>query len=58
MEGSTGISAVTGAVSTITTVIGDVWTAIVGNPLLLVLAAGSLLSIGIAMFRKIKGAAR
>lgn len=56
--GSTGVSAVTTAMSTIVTVMGQVWEVMVSNPILVVFLAASLLAVGIRLFRKIKGAAK
>lgn len=50
------MGAVTAAMSTITTVVGEVFTMITSNPLLCVFMAASLIGVGIAVFRKIKGA--
>lgn len=56
--GSTGVSAVTTAMSTIVTVMGQVWEVMVSNPILVVFLAASLLAVGIRLFRKIKSAAK
>lgn len=53
-----GLSAITGAVSTLTTVVGDVFQMIVSNPLLCVFAAAGLVSVGITVFRKLKRVSR
>ena len=60
MEGaaSTGLSAVTTAMSTMVTVMGQVWEVMVSNPMLVVFLAASLLAVGVRLFRKIKGAAK
>lgn len=55
---ATGITAITGAVSTITTMVGDVFSTITGNALLCVFAAAGLLGVGISVFRRLKRAAR
>lgn len=54
----TGLSAITGAVSTLTTVVGDVFQMITSNPLLCVFAAAGLVSVGITVFCKLKRSAR
>lgn len=54
----TAIQTLTGAVSTITTLVGDVFDLIVSNPLLTVFAAASLLGLGISFFKRMKRAAR
>ena len=46
------------ALDTVVSVAGTVFTFMTGNPYLVVLMAGGLLSLGIRMFRKAKGAAR
>ncbi len=45
-------------VDTLTTLMGNVWTVMVANPLLSVMLASSLLIVGIKLFKRIKGAAR
>jgi len=44
--------------TTITTLMGNVWETMVANPMLVVFLAASLLCVGIRIFRKFKGAAR
>ncbi|WP_337593702.1 hypothetical protein [Vescimonas sp.] len=44
--------------STIKTVVSDVWDVMTANPVLLVFICVSLLSIGFSVFRKAKRAAR
>lgn len=51
---STGISAILGSTSTITTLVGSVWTLMTSNPLLTVFLCASLLGVGISVFRKIR----
>ena len=46
------------AVGDLTDVMEQVFAIMTSNPLLLVLLAGSLLSLGIWIFRKVKGAAK
>ncbi|MEG0970977.1 MAG: hypothetical protein RSE47_07715 [Acidaminococcaceae bacterium] len=46
------------ATTTITTLVGNVFTLMTGNPVLLVFLAASLIGVGISVFRKIKSAAR
>lgn len=48
-ETATGISAILAGTSTITTLVGDVFTMITSNPLLSVFAACGLLGVGIAL---------
>lgn len=60
MEGSTptGMEAVLSATDTISTLLGKVWTIMTSNPLLTVTVAAGLLSIGLAVFRKVKKTAK
>jgi len=44
--------------STITTLVNSVWTLMTSNPLLTTFLCVSLLSVGIAVFRKIKGSSK
>ena len=46
----------TSAVSTVGEMVSEVFTMITSNPLLCVFVAASLIGVGIAVFRKIKGA--
>ena len=39
-------------------VMGEVWKVMVSNPLLVVFLAGTLFSVGIRIFRKVKSAAK
>lgn len=55
METATGI---TGGIATITTVVGNVFDIISGNPYLAACLAAGLITVGIAVFSAIKGAAR
>lgn len=43
--------------STVTDLVGNVWTLMTSNPLLLTFLCVSLLGVGIGVFRMIKGAA-
>lgn len=52
------MDAITGAMSTVTTVVGDVFSLMTANPLLCVFLASSLVGVGIAIFRKVKGASK
>ncbi len=56
--GTTGIAVLLTQVDTLTTLMGNVWTVMVANPLLSVMLASSLLIVGIRLFKRIKGAAR
>ena len=55
---ATTLAPVTTAMSTVVTVMGEVWEVMTANPLLVVFLASSLLGVGIKMFRKVKGAAK
>lgn len=57
MEG-TAMTTLLGGITTITTLVGDTFTMITGNPLLTVFAATSLVGVGIGVFRRLKRAAR
>ena len=57
-ESTTTVTSILGNVSSIKTVVGDGWDVITGKPILCVFICGSLLSIGFAVFRKAKRAAR
>ena len=46
------------ASETLTSVVGTVFTLITGNPLLSVFCAGSLIGVGVAVYKRVKGAAR
>ncbi len=50
MEGGT---AITSGVSTITTLVGDVWTLMTGNPLVMVFVGAALLGVAIGIIRKL-----
>lgn len=49
-----GMTAVIGALDTVVTLFGKVWTLMTGNPYLAVLLAVSLLSVGFRVFRRAK----
>ena len=50
MEGS---STITSGVSTITSLVGDVWTLMTSNPLVMVFVGASLLGVAIGIIRKL-----
>lgn len=58
MQEATGLAALLGGTTTITTMVGDVFSIITSNPLLCVFAAAGLLGVGISIFRRLKRAAR
>lgn len=55
---TTTVTSILSNVSSIKTVVGDVWDVMTGNSILCVFICVSLLSIGFAVFRKAKRAAR
>ena len=55
---TTTVTSILSNVSSIKTVVSDVWDVMTGNPILCVFICVSLLSIGFALFRKAKRAAR
>lgn len=55
---ATSVATILGNVSSIKTVVGDVWDVMTANPILCVFICVSLLSVGFAVFRKAKRAAR
>lgn len=55
---TTTVTSILSNVSSIKTVVGDVWDVMTGNPILCVFICASLLSIGFVVFRKAKRAAR
>lgn len=52
------MAALLAGTTTITTMVGDVFSLITGNALLCVFAAAGLLGVGISIFRRLKRAAR
>lgn len=57
-EGETGISAVTGALTTVTSLVSEVFTLITGNAVLATFMAIGLLGAAIGLFRRLKRASR
>ena len=55
---ATSVATILGKVSSIKTVVRDVWDVMTANPILCVFICVSLLSVGFAVFRKAKRAAR
>ena len=45
--------AITGGISTITSVVSQVWTTMTGNPLVMAFVGSSLLGVGIGVVRKL-----
>lgn len=56
--GSRSIAEVTSSFSTLTDMVGQVFNAIVSNPVLVVFLAAALLRVGIGLFRSLRRAAR
>ena len=52
------LTPVINAISTLIELVGPVFTVMIANPLLVVFLAASLLTLGIRIFRKLKGAAK
>ena len=52
------MAAIITAITDVTSVVEGVFTVIVGNPLLLFFTAASLVTVGVTVFKRIKGAAR
>lgn len=57
-EGETGMSAVTGSLSTVTSLVTEVFSLITGNALLATFMAIGLLGAAISLFRRLKRASR
>lgn len=58
MEPVTGINAILGQITNLTTVVGNVFTIITGNAYLAYFAAVGLVVAGIEIFKKLKKAAK
>ena len=54
---ATGMEAVTAAMSTVTTLVGNVFEMITSNALLAVFCAAGLIGVGIGVYKKVKRAA-
>jgi hypothetical protein len=52
------MTAVVSAISDVVSVVGEVFTVMTSNALLTFFLAGSVLGVGVAIFRKIRGAAK
>lgn len=57
-NGDSGMTAVLGTVTTISSLLDSVWTLMTSNPLLTLFLGVSLLTVGIRVFRRVRGAAR
>ena len=58
LEGTTALAPIVSSIGTITELVGEVFTVMTSNPLLVVFLGGSLLTVGIRFFRKLKNAAK
>jgi len=58
MSSATGLDAVMSSTSTLTTLMGNVWTMMTSNPLLTLFLAVAVLSVGVGVFKMIKGASK
>ena len=56
--GTSTLDPVITSMGTLTDVMGKVWDVMVSNPLLVVFLGAALFSVGIKIFRKVKGAAK
>lgn len=54
----TGMEAILAGTSTLTTLVGDVFTLMTANPLLTLFLASSVIGIGIGLFRRLRKASR
>lgn len=50
----TGMDAILAGTSTLTTLVGDVFTLMTANPLLTLFLAGSVIGLGLTIFKKLK----
>ena len=55
---NTGIAVVTGAISNVVDVVGQIFTVMTGNAYLVFFMAAGLLGVGIGIFKRLKGAAK
>ena len=56
--GDSGMTAILGSMSTLTSLMSSVWQVMTANPMLTVFLAASLLTVGISIFKRIKRAAK
>lgn len=55
---NTGIAVVTGAISNVVDVVGQIFTVMTGNAYLVFFMAAGLLGVGIGIFKRLKSAAK
>ena len=53
MDGASSGTAITSGVSTITELVGSVWTLMTSNPLVMVIVGASLLGVAVGIIRKL-----
>lgn len=58
VETTTALTPIVSSIGTITELVGEVFTVMTSNPLLVVFLGGSLLTVGISFFRRLKRAAK
>ena len=49
---------ITSGLSTVTSVFGEVWSLMTGNPLIMVFVGASLIGVGVGVFRKLRKSVR
>ena len=55
---ATGMDAILAGTSTLTKLVGDVFTLMTANPLLTLFLASSLIGLGVSLFRKLRKASK
>lgn len=51
-------ASITSGLSTVTSVFGEVWSLMTGNPLIMVFVGASLIGVGVGVFRKLRKSVR
>lgn len=51
-------TSITSGLSTVTSVFGEVWSLMTGNPLIMVFVGASLIGVGVGVFRKLRKSVR
>ncbi len=49
---------ITSGLSTVTSLFSQIWTLMTGNPLIMVFVGGSLVGVGVGVFRKLRKSVR
>lgn len=57
-EAPTTLAPIVSSMTTLVDIMGEVWSVMTGNPLLVFFLGVSLFSVGIRVFKKVKGAAK